>query len=285
MFTLLLLGGAAIATLVPVCDGHGYMIDPTGRASLWRNNWDVPKNYNDNECFCGGFQHQWEVMKGKCGVCGDPYDGNRKHEAGGEYAKGIIVRNYKKGSVITVRTIVTANHFGYFEFRLCPVNNKRKRATQSCLDKHLLKVVNGNGTRHYVKTRRVGEYVSKVQLPRNLECSQCMLQWKYHAGNSWGNDFVTGKGCIGCGPQEEFYACADVKISKRGGTIVHPTKAPIVTLKPIDPKAQVKRCRGGKYKAGGHYINKSKTIDPWCMTMCNVAGPDRNCPQTHCQCA
>ena len=74
-------------------------------------------------------------MKGKCGVCGDPYDGIRKHEAGGKFAKGIIVRDYKKGSVITVKTIVTANHFGYFEFRLCPLNNVHKRATQACLDK------------------------------------------------------------------------------------------------------------------------------------------------------
>lgn len=74
-------------------------------------------------------------MKGKCGVCGDPYDGNRTHEAGGAYAKGIIVRHYKRGSIITVKVIVTANHFGYFEFRLCPVNNKLKRATHACLDK------------------------------------------------------------------------------------------------------------------------------------------------------
>ena len=42
-------------------------------------------------------------------------------------------------------------------------------------------------------------------------------------GNNWGIDPKTGSGCSGCGPQEEFYACADVKISRRGGTVAMPT--------------------------------------------------------------
>ena len=32
------------------------------------------------------------------------------------------------------------------------------------------------------------------------------------AGNNWGTDPKTGKGCVGCGPQEEFYGCSDVAI-------------------------------------------------------------------------
>jgi hypothetical protein len=38
-------------------------------------------------------------MKGKCGICGDPYDAKpRQHEApGGKYANGIIVKKYKAG--------------------------------------------------------------------------------------------------------------------------------------------------------------------------------------------
>lgn len=36
-------------------DGHGYMLDPPSRSSLWRVGFgDAPKNYNDNELFCGG---------------------------------------------------------------------------------------------------------------------------------------------------------------------------------------------------------------------------------------
>ena len=33
----------------------------------------------------------------------------------------------------------------------------------------------------------------------------------HFSGNSWGTD-NNGKGCIGCGPQEQFYGCADVSI-------------------------------------------------------------------------
>ena len=39
------------------------------------------------------FQRQ-QSLGGKCGVCGDPWDGARENEAGGRYATGIIVRNF-----------------------------------------------------------------------------------------------------------------------------------------------------------------------------------------------
>lgn len=38
----------------------------------------------------------------------------------------------------------------------------------------------------------------------------------FPTGNNWGN-CPNGTGAIGCGPQEEFRACADIKIGK-GGT-------------------------------------------------------------------
>ena len=48
-------------------------------------------------------------------------------------------------------------------------------------------------------------YFDRVQLPADLSCSRCVLQWRYHAGNNWGKDNVTGNTCLGCGLQEEFY--------------------------------------------------------------------------------
>jgi hypothetical protein len=45
------------------------------------------------------FQTQYEKSGGKCGICGDPYPGPREIEAGGKYAKAVIVRNYKEGQV------------------------------------------------------------------------------------------------------------------------------------------------------------------------------------------
>ena len=36
--------------------GHGMMIDPPQRSSMWRYGFPkAPKNYNDNQLFCGGF--------------------------------------------------------------------------------------------------------------------------------------------------------------------------------------------------------------------------------------
>lgn len=35
--------------------GHGMMMDPPNRSSLWRFDKESPVNYNDNQNFCGGF--------------------------------------------------------------------------------------------------------------------------------------------------------------------------------------------------------------------------------------
>jgi hypothetical protein len=49
------------------------------------------------------------------------------------------VRRYKKDSGITIRVELTANHRGYFEFRLCPNNDPKRVGTQACLDKYVLR--------------------------------------------------------------------------------------------------------------------------------------------------
>lgn len=45
---------------------------------------------------------QWETNQGRCGVCGDADNipKPRPHEAGGQFAKGIISRRYSVGQVI-----------------------------------------------------------------------------------------------------------------------------------------------------------------------------------------
>ncbi|KAK2165238.1 hypothetical protein LSH36_53g07025 [Paralvinella palmiformis] len=193
-----------------VC-GHGRLIEPPSRASMWRYGYHTTPNYSDNQLFCGGFAVQWNINKGKCGVCGDPWQGPREHEAGGKYATGIIVRRYDVGSTITVIVQITASHLGYFEFRLCPVNNPKIAATWQCLNKYLLQLADGSGTRYYVTRHGPFNYQINLKLPPGLNCTQCVLQWKYNAGNSWGID-ANGKGCRGCGAQEQFYGCSDIAI-------------------------------------------------------------------------
>ncbi|XP_041375005.1 uncharacterized protein LOC121387844 [Gigantopelta aegis] len=213
-------------------EGHGRLLEPVSRSSMWRKGFKTPKNYNDNQLFCGGFYNQQYLNRGQCGVCGDPAQGPRQNEAGGIYATGQIVRTYTSGQVIDIQIQITANHLGWFEFRLCSNNNPKKAVTHECLNKHLLPLANGAGTR-YVIGSDTGMYNLKVKLPPGLTCTQCVLQWKWHTGNSFGVDLLTHRGCVGCGPQEEFYGCSDIAISGHGSQ-GHPQ--PVATSFPWQPK-------------------------------------------------
>jgi len=207
-----------ILYLVPLVWGHGRLIEPPSRSTMWRYGFSTPANYNDHESYCGGFTRQWQTNGGKCGICGDPWDEKepRANEAGGTYGRGVITRKYKKNQAIKVRIELTANHMGHFEFKLCPQNNLRKPATQTCLDKYALQLANGGGTQYYPGP---GNKVFEMwfQLPKDLTCKQCVFQWRYVAANNWGT-CKNGTGKVGCGPQEEFRACSDVTITEEDGS-------------------------------------------------------------------
>ena len=36
--------------------GHGRLMEPPSRASMWRLGYPNPADYNDNQGYCGGFQ-------------------------------------------------------------------------------------------------------------------------------------------------------------------------------------------------------------------------------------
>lgn len=65
----------------------------------------------------------------------------------------------------------------------------------------------------------------------DISCSHCVLQWIYIAGNNWGA-CPNGTGAVGCGPQEEFRACADIAIGSSTSTDVETTLPPDVTTVP-----------------------------------------------------
>lgn len=169
------------------------------------------------------FLVQFQKNGGKCGVCGDSYDEAqpRTHEAGGEFGQGIITKEYIVGQVIDIEIDVTANHYGYFELKLCPTNNKNKAATQECLDKYPLFLASDpTSSRFYVpKDAKKKVYLEyQVLLPENVICSQCVVQWTYYTGNTWGI-CANGTQAIGCGDQEMFRNCADIKIRSQTGSL------------------------------------------------------------------
>lgn len=104
--------------------GHGYLLEPIQRGSRWRENASAPENYNDNELFCGGFTTHHNANKGKCGICGDNWKDTvpRRHELGGKFGEGVVVKTYLPEEVVVIKTEISANHRGYLQFELCDLD-------------------------------------------------------------------------------------------------------------------------------------------------------------------
>lgn len=212
--------------------GHGRLLEPPSRSSMWRFGFKNPPNYNDHELFCGGLTQM--ALHG-CGICGDALDAPqpRPNEVGGKYANGIVVRRYKVNQIVDTEVELTAHHKGYFQFKICPTNNAKVDPTQDCFDEHVLKLADGSGDKYYVPEMAPdGKYYPKFALPKWMSCSFCVVQWTYTAGNNWGrcNNGTEG---LGCGHQETFRACADVSIGDKGNDLetneIPGSVAPLVT--------------------------------------------------------
>ncbi|OWF48608.1 serine/arginine repetitive matrix protein 1-like [Mizuhopecten yessoensis] len=202
-----------LASYAGISVQHGFLSWPPQRSSLWRQGHESPINYNDNALWCGGLPYFTQVGE-KCGTCGDAYYGPHDHEAGGKYGLGIIGVRYPMDTAsIKVTLTINAYHKGFFEFKICPHNNPLSPVQQECLDQHPLKVREAKKDEKGLKyfPPKGGEIELNVELPKGIRCSQCVLQWKYKTGNSWGQD-RDGNSCLGCGPQEQFQNCADISI-------------------------------------------------------------------------
>jgi hypothetical protein len=229
-----------LTTCVAVIHGHGYLLEPVARSSAWLIDASFRQccTYSNHmEMFCGGLQHQWNNQGGKCSICGEAYDKpNKLFDKGGAMYRGTSVRTYTQGQQIDVKVVLTANHKGYFEFRLCNLDGSSSDATQDCLDRGILKIANTDST----KFRDIDKYGSeaitvRVQLPSNVACRHCVFQWRYTTGNNWGTDPVTGQSGIGFGIENEtFMGCSDITIVANGA----PTNPPPVVIEPTPPAPQ-----------------------------------------------
>ena len=137
----------------------------------------------------------FKKIEGKCGICGEDYSAPKLWERGGRNYVGRSVRTYTQGQVIDVyvqvgesnikldkiRFIIfyfqnqklTAEHLGYFEFRICNVDGWNKEATQECLDQTILKDQAGK-SKFYVNLSF--KYYYKLVLPAGLKCNHCVFQ-------------------------------------------------------------------------------------------------------------
>ena len=74
--------------------------------------WDQLKIYINTVIL--SFQNQWDINGGRCGTCGDPFQGPRAHEAGGRFARydRPVSQCYNKNDKIDVNIRITAYHRG-----------------------------------------------------------------------------------------------------------------------------------------------------------------------------
>ncbi|XP_060576961.1 uncharacterized protein LOC132734272 [Ruditapes philippinarum] len=300
---------AIMKSILPTCliliyhviqtEGHGRLVEPPSRSSMWRYGFQTPVNYDDNQLFCGGFDVQWNQNGGRCGVCGDPYNGQRDNEAGGKYATGTISRHYTEGQTIPITIDVTTNHGGFFEFRICPNNNPARPVTESCLNMNILR--QPNGETKWRLPAGTKQFTLNLVLPRGLTCSQCVLQWKWNTASNWGCDNNNNNCCKGCGPQEQFLGCADVSIASSGnsfgsnnnnnvqsgfggiqiGAVQIGVKTPEVTGDGFIPIGTNGASLSGSKICEATATWKARYIfaDQWCRSQC-AAG---NCPVQYCK--
>lgn len=176
----------AVLVLINLFDGmsgHGYLWNPVNRGSRWRTNSSAPHNYNDNGMWCGGYGVQWSSRNGgKCGLCGDNYGDAtpRSHELGGKFGEGVITKSYKAGSVIKVTVRLTANHKGFYYFRICNLDVERE--SDACFERYKIQTTTGGDT-YPLNSTAAKDYVVSLQLPSSLTCNHCVLQWTYAFSN------------------------------------------------------------------------------------------------------
>jgi len=107
---------------------------------------------------------------------------------------------YAPGSVLDIAVTITAHHRGHFEFRMCDSAklSDPKEVTWACLSQNLLKRVSVPGEVSPVDTNHPERYYldpecapgynktvyAKYQIPSNLTCERCVLQWWWVSANT-----------------------------------------------------------------------------------------------------
>eukprot|EP00092_Neocalanus_flemingeri_P037458 GFUD01040790.1.p1 GENE.GFUD01040790.1~~GFUD01040790.1.p1 ORF type:complete len:387 (-),score=70.30 GFUD01040790.1:134-1294(-) len=275
---------AYVSLQISVISGHGRLMNPPSRNSMWRFGFINPINYNDNEVFCGGFSKQFEFNDGKCGICGDSYDepSPQHHETGGNYGNGVITKTYVVGSVVDIEVEVTANHKGRFELKVCPVRAGRREATQDCLDQHPLSQLDDSPEFPIYETPHSLQLQRKAKLPAGLVCSRCVLQWTWVSANSWG-DCKNGTLALGCGPQETFRNCADIRIVS-SATFLPATDNPrAIMIRDINSKTgRTPLVVRSQICIATQAYRAFHGMSDWCQQNCLAYPP--NCPNTICTC-
>lgn len=270
--------------------GHGTLSSPKSRNLLAREKgWDYCPHCKNAGTPSTVKQldpdHRWNYPETiassvRHGLCGDAANVPQSLMAGGSLYTGEIGADstYRQGDSIDIKVWVSTHHHGWFEFYVCDKSDLADpagRITQACLNKHkLLRSQSDPLNESPIDPEYPGRFYMypkchmslnadgqgymriKYDLPRDLNCDHCVLQWWYVTANTcygggYGNVVKsrfpnTYSNCIGdgmargwlprsdmsiCGDiyPEEFWNCADIRILPREGTSPvgsHPTHFP-----------------------------------------------------------
>jgi hypothetical protein len=210
-----------LLSCLTIVSGHGSVRDPPARNVLANSNY-CPDCLN-----AGGVSVMYNGLRSKAryGVCGDPWNAKKDHEAGGKFARGKIARTYKSGSTIGIKLSFSANHMGRMSFSICDLPDRhmsksleRSLTTQRCFNKNVLRRADGKGVHSFLNGNEE-KLTVKYKLPRGLKCKHCVLQWNWETGNSCcpANtskqycEFGVSK-CFRYTVPEQWFNCADIKI-------------------------------------------------------------------------
>eukprot|EP00121_Abeoforma_whisleri_P009669 Awhi_evm1s8894 len=234
---------------------HGYIQVPAARNSMWKYGFDNPPNYDLMGLAAGG---PGVVAASGHGLCGDNINDEQRHMSGGVFGNGVISMTYITGQIIDIEIIVTAHHKGHFQFRICDLpegSGNNVQATQQCLDENVLQLADGSGTDWPLPPSQGSQETYKMSyvLPQGLTCSRCVFQWYWETGNSPG------------AYPEEFWNCADIKITHQDGS--------------IDPTNANNPSGGGQVAAQGSPAS-GRSMSVGCLPRQGVAAS--SCIPTHC---
>jgi len=211
----------------------------------------------------------------RAGVCGDTTWGKDHMRGGKFYNGGKVHASYKQGGQISVDLAIIAHHNGYMELYVCDVakcggeisrqcfqqrscyklNRSWDNSCESRTDPLCAPIDQKHPSRFYLPcgksyspgrgTDVFGGGKIKYNLPKDLHCEHCVLQWYWVSANTcnppglleyyksdrapqWGECPGQGEAkggyrrwdtpCGGGNLSEEYYTCADIRIDKAGGT-------------------------------------------------------------------
>lgn len=166
--------------------------------------------------------------------------------------------------------------------KVCPVKAGRREATQECLDQHPLTQLDGVPEFPIYETPHSLQLIRKAQLPAGLVCHRCVLQWTWKSANSWGT-CTNGTQGLGCGPQETFRNCADIRIVSSAALLPATDNPRAIMIRDANSKSgQTPLIVRSQVCIETEEYRAHIGMPIWCQQNCLAYPP--HCPDTICTC-